>query len=147
MSRFATEKYAIHHKKYGWSQAAFVLLGIALIGGVGVNAIYKNAESDSKKRAGAQIVSTGIPCELTSAAAPQTGGAGFVLKAQCPDGVAHVLPSLSLWIRLLEALPREQRIVKCAVRKDGKYTDCSKPEELASRDDREGRHYRREASD
>jgi hypothetical protein len=117
-------------------QAALVLGTLAVVGTLGTAAIYKKAETDAKRRADQEIVRRNVPCELTGEATATSGGAGFALKAQCPEGTAHVPPTLSLWTRMIDAVPSEKRKVHCVVRKDGSFTDCRKTDELASREER-----------
>ena len=117
-----------------WVWAALVLGSLAAGGAIGTAAIYKKAEQDTKARVGAEIVRTGVFCELTGEAAPASGGAGFVLKAQCADGsVTFVPPTLSLWTRVIESVPSEKKTVTCVVRRNGNRTDCRKPAEFAER--------------
>ena len=117
-----------------WGWAAGVLGSLAVSGALATAAIYKKAEQDTKARAGEEIVRTGMYCELTGEAAPASGGAGFVLKAECADGsVTFVSPALSLWTRVIEAAPSDKKTVTCVIRRNGNRTDCREPAEFAER--------------
>jgi len=128
-----------HRRKRRRWQAALVLGSLALFGSLGTIAIYKKAETDTRRQAIEEVQSNGLPCELTSEANPVSGGAGFVLIARCPNGPAPVQPTLSLWTQLIDALPSKKRVVvlRCGARKNGDLTDCRKTNELATRDEEE----------
>ena len=116
-----------------WRSAFVVLGGLAIAATAGF-AIQQNLRPDVGGRAHTETTRTVIPCELTGEARPVSHGAGFVLTGQCPGGEAAIKPSLSLWTQLIEALPREGRvvIVRCDVRGNGSYTDCRKTNEAAT---------------
>ena len=122
--------------RYRWHSTFLVPVGVLLVVALSVHTLYRMAQGQSEKKANAEIVRTGIRCDLTDIAMPNAERGGFVLKANCPQGTADVAPSMSLWVRLIEALPSDQRVVKCAVRRDGKYTDCKRTDEFARRGDR-----------
>jgi hypothetical protein len=108
------------------------LVAIGVLSVVTWGALYSSAmlKSDKTKP---ETLRIGVHCDLTTTAVPNKQGAGFVLKASCPQGMANVTPSLSLWLALIEALPSEKRLVQCSVRGDGSYANCRKTEEFASR--------------
>jgi hypothetical protein len=110
------------------------LVAIGVLSVVTWGALYSSAmlKSDKTKP---ETLRIGVHCDLTTTAVPNKQGAGFVLKASCPQGMANVTPSLSLWLALIEALPSEKRLVQCTVRGDGSYGNCRKTEEFASRTD------------
>jgi hypothetical protein len=116
-----------------WVAAWVVLGGLAAAATAGYAAKQHRAQGVHAK-----AERTSIPCELTGEAKPSSHGAGFVLTGQCPGGAASIQPTLSLWMHLIETLPREDRvvIVKCGVRDNGSYTDCRKTNELASNSER-----------
>jgi len=129
MNRTARQQGVRGEPRYSRLRAALVLGGLAAFGAVGTAAIYKKAEDDTARRANAEIVQKNVPCELTGEAVPASGRAGFALKARCPDGgTAYVRPTLSLWTRLIEATPSENKTVACIGRRNGSYTDCRKPD-------------------
>jgi len=124
-------------QKRRWVSAWLVLGGLTAAVTAGY-AIEHAAKQTPTEGAHSKVVRTGIPCELTGEAKPVSQGAGFVLTGQCPGGAASIQPTLSLWMQLIEALPREDRVVtvKCGVRDNGSYTDCRKTSELAGNSER-----------
>jgi hypothetical protein len=120
-----------------WVTAWMVLGGLAAAATAGYG-IEHAAKQHQPQGAHGKTERASIPCELTGEAKPSSHGAGFVLTGQCPGGAASIQPTLSLWMQLIETLPREDRvvIVKCGVRDNGSYTDCRKTNEFASNSER-----------
>jgi hypothetical protein len=120
-----------------WVAAWLVLGGLTAAATAGY-VIEHAAKQNNIPNAHGKAERASIPCELTGEAKPSSHGAGFVLTGQCPGGAASIQPTLSLWMQLIETLPREDRvvIVKCGVRDNGSYTDCRKTNELASNSER-----------
>lgn len=123
--------------KRSWVSAWVVLGGLAAAATAGY-AIHHQAKNNPSQDVQTKVVRTGIPCELTGEARPASHGAGFVLTARCPGGAAVIQPTLSLWMQLIDALPREERVVvvRCGVRDTGSYTDCRKTNEFAGNSER-----------
>jgi hypothetical protein len=122
------------HTPFPGGRAALVAIGVLSVVSWGAHTLYSSAmlKGDKTKP---ETLRIGVHCDLTTTAAPDKQGAGFVLKASCPQGMANVTPSLSLWLALIEALPSEKRLVQCTVRGDGSYANCRRTEQFASRTD------------